>query len=173
MKKLSFLTLALVILFSAHQVSAVSDKANENSSNNPSSEKRNEKSNKAETEIEDEDATITPSVTETEEWKNHGQYVRSVAHTKPGGSVVSAAARSNIGKKKATPSVTVSPTLTPSVTLSPTPTDDPNATPSPTLTETPTPTPTPTELSSLELQIKDLIQVLKDLIKQLKNPFNL
>ena len=33
------------------------------------------------------------------DWKNHGEYVSCVAHTHPGGQVVSEAARSDIGKK--------------------------------------------------------------------------
>lgn len=48
------------------------------------------------------------------QWKNHGAYVSCVAHTHPGGQVVSDAARSDIGKKHNTaPSVTPSPTNTP------------------------------------------------------------
>lgn len=66
--------------------------------------------------------TATPSPSQMtcdpeSEWKNHGAYVSCVAKTHPGGQVVSAAAKSDIGKqlKDATP------TATPTVTTSPTP----------------------------------------------------
>lgn len=180
MKKLTFTILSIIILFSAHQVSAANDKAkNEKASNNPSVEKRNENSKKeevgkiggarkeAEEKLEDGE----------QEWKNHGQYVSSVAKTHPGGEVVSAAARSSIGKKGATlptltPSVspTTTPTATPTGTIAPTPTDDPDATPSPTLTVTPTPG---GEGEELNAQLEGIIEVLESLISTLKGLLNL
>jgi hypothetical protein len=53
------------------------------------------------------------------EWKNHGAYVSCVAKTHPGGDAVSAAARSDVGKKHLDETPTGSPSATPSV--SPTP----------------------------------------------------
>jgi hypothetical protein len=59
------------------------------------------------------------------DWKNHGEYVSCVAKSGAGGEAVSAAARSDVGKKNessssATPSVsaTVSASLLPSQTAS-------------------------------------------------------
>lgn len=182
MKKLTFLTIALIVLFSAHQVSAVSDKANEKAGNNPSSEKKNENSQNNNPTVvvadDENEVSVTPSVSPSLAWKNHGQYVSSVAKTHPGGDVVSAAARSSIGKKAKT-SVTpsISPTTTPSGTLTPTPTEDPDATPTGSLTptETPTETPTPTVTGTPDLiqPIQNLIERLEDLIETLKNAFNL
>lgn len=42
-------------------------------------------------------------------WKNHGEYVSCVAKSGAGGQAVSEAARSDIGKKSATPSASLSP----------------------------------------------------------------
>lgn len=182
MKKLTFATLSLIILLSAHQVSASNDKGNK-SEDNPSINKSNEhsgKEDKSKIEVNDDD-----------EWKNHGQFVSSVARTHSGGEEVSEAAHSSIGKKHdddndnddndnddddITPSVsptqtpTETPTVTPSETLTPTPTEDPNSTPSPTLTETPTPT--PGEGSNANA-MQEIISTIGGLINTLKNLLNL
>lgn len=123
------------------------------------------------------------------EWKNHGAYVSCVAKQKPGGQVVSEAAKSDVGKKNKdnngaptlTPTVSVSPTLSPEPTIeaSPTPTEEITPTPTLTPTETPIPTtePTPeeefvnaggTETNTL---VRELIDTLKELIKSLKDLF--
>lgn len=172
MKKLTFLLLTILIVASAHQAHAVSDKANDKSSNNPSAEKRNENSIKIETpeeEVEDADDDISVTPSETEAWKNHGQYVKSVAQTHPGGKIVSEAARSSIGKKKQ-PSVTpsVSPSIFPSPTV--TPTENPTATPSVTITITPSPTEAVTN-EQLSAQIKSLLDEIKELLKSLRHAF--
>lgn len=179
MKKTAFFITITLILFAVQQTYAVSENANAKSVNNPSTEKKNENSQKNQVlEIIEVTPSLTiipevsPTVTNTPVvYKNHGQYVSSVAKTHPGGKVVSEAARSDIGKKKAkiTPSVTltpsVSPTITPSITLSPSPTA--TVTPSVTLSPTPTDTvgPIPNE------QINSLIVELKELIKSLKSIF--
>jgi len=71
---------------------------------------------------------LTPSVTvvvcdPTLNWKNHGAYVSCVAHMHAGGSSVSEAAKSDIGKKHDKNDITPSPTSilsgTPSATPSP------------------------------------------------------
>ena len=128
------------------------------------------------------------------EWKNHGAYVSCVAKQKPGGHVVSEAAKSDVGKKNneeipsVTPIVTATPTLSPEPTgeVTPTPTEEatPTLTPTPTVEATPTPTeevPTPTaeptlgeefvtvEESENNVLIRNLIETLKDLIKSLKD----
>jgi hypothetical protein len=73
-------------------------------------------------------ASVTPTQCDPNaQWKSHGDYVSCVAKTHPGGGVVSAAARSDVGKKHhgEEPSITpsVSPTGSPSATptVSPTP----------------------------------------------------
>ncbi len=110
------------------------------------------------------------------QWKNHGAYVSCVAKQKPGGQVVSEAAKSDVGKKNAD----TTPIVTPDVTETPTPTPEPNGevtptpteeiTPTPTVEETPTPTPGE-ELVEIETEnnalIRGLIQSLQDLIKSL------
>jgi hypothetical protein len=93
--------------------------------------------------------TTTPSVSPNAacdpnaQWKNHGQYVSCVAKQGLGGQAVSAAARSDVGKKKAqvTPSVSpsVSPTASPSV--------------SPTITPSESPTPTDGPITSAESEL--------------------
>lgn len=176
MKKLAFLTLSIIILFSAQQVSAVSEKANGKATDNPSSEKRNENSIKQESVDDETDLEVEEPEDENEgedEWKNHGQYVSSVAKTHPGGSAVSEAAKSDIGKKDhdEDEGEEEEPSITPSGTITPSPTDDPDATPSPTLTETPTPT--PDEDNSSSEQMNALIQVLENIINTLKGIFNI
>lgn len=175
MKKLTFLTLALIILFSAHQVSAVSDKANERARNNPSVEKKNEQSDSAESDEENDEVENENEVQTTRdgEWKNHGQYVSSVAKTNPGGQVVSEAARSDIGKKNYVPEPTDEPELTVNPTddpeLTPSPTEDPEASPSPTLTNTPTPTPDEDQ----EDTVGSIINAIEELLNTLKGLLNL
>ena len=185
-KGIIFLTITIIVMTAAAQVSASNDHANKKSTNNPSTEKRNEHSiNENENEVNDEDvvASITPSGAQIsvipvvedsnnededkcdDDVKNHGQYVSCVAKTHPGGKEVSIAARSDIGKKNhKTPTVTTSPGVSPSVTpsLSITPTDNPTATPSVTVS------PTPTESISQNQQIESLINELKGLLKALR-----
>lgn len=184
MKKLTLLTLTIILLLSSHQVFAVNDKATEKAFNNPSVEKKNDHSskNEEENEIDDDNIiSITPTIstapTASPEWKNHGEYVRSVAKDHENGKEVSEAARSDIGKKKYKPSVTpsvspsISPVVSPSITVSPTPTDDPNATPSPTLTITPSPSPEPQ--SAIQLSMQDVVKKLEEILKSLKDLFNI
>lgn len=117
------------------------------------------------------------------DWKNHGAYVSCVAKQKPGGQVVSDAAKSDIGKKNNQgPTITTTPTpsIEPTGTTTPTPTPTEELTPTPTVEATPTPTgettPTPTpEVIETGSQtennalIRDLIQTLKELIKSIKD----
>lgn len=67
----------------------------------------------------------TPESTETcdpnANWKNHGEYVSCVARLHQGGSTVSAAARSDIGKKHASASGSISPSPTSTISATPTP----------------------------------------------------
>lgn len=66
--------------------------------------------------------SIQPEPTKTcdpnANWKNHGEYVSCVAKLHQGGSTVSAAARSDVGKKHSTPSATPAATPSPEATES-------------------------------------------------------
>lgn len=126
------------------------------------------------------------------EWKNHGEYVSCVAHTHPGGDVVSAAAQSDVGKKNAeaspstSPSVLPSPSASPEVSPSPAVSPLPDVSPSPEvspLTEaSPTPSvspsPSPGEeenenqfagISHAVDSLQKLIEKLQGLINRLEN----
>lgn len=182
MKKLTFATLTLIILFAAQQVAASNDHANEHSNNNPGVQVHEEHENEHATPSSSSQPTTSQSV------KNHGEAVSEEAHEHEGGRAVSTVAKSDIGKRHdderdddfddddnihvglpsitptATPSVSpsVSPTETPSITPteSVTPTETPTATPSETLT----PTVTPTEAQMLGAGLKDFLEKLKELI---------
>ena len=144
-KELSLVAVALLLLVSpvyATPGKSNSDQAKQNNGIQISEEKRGEvqgESDEEENDLENEIET-TPTLTPTPkiktkqvqgrsiqaqecdpnaDWKNHGAYVSCVAHQHLGGQVVSQAAKSDIGKKKVTPSV--SPTATPTATLTPTP----------------------------------------------------
>lgn len=76
------------------------------------------------------------------EWKNHGQYVSCVAHTHPGGQVVSQAAQSDVGKKNivsVSPSPLASPIVSPSPEVSPSPSPEVSPSPSPEVSPSPSP----------------------------------
>lgn len=115
-------------------------------------------------------------------WKNHGQYVSCVAHTHPGGQVVSQAAQSDIGKKSsvapspsASPSVSPSPNASPEVSPSPSvePSPSPSASPEPSASPTPEASPTVggiTTSSSFDI-LGNLIEKLEELIERLENLF--
>lgn len=142
MKK-AFLIIPLLLVITASPVLA-----------NQGEEHRSEKAQVKEAVKEDKVEKVEVGKGEpTGEYKNHGAYVSEVAKTHPGGAVVSAAARSDIGKKKQssttptptdiitpTPTAIVTPTVTPTITVAPTSTPTaeptPSATPSPTLTIT-------------------------------------
>lgn len=153
-KEFALATIAVLLLATpvfANQNHGNSENAKENPGTNISQEKRQIQSTQGvssdENEIENEnDVTTTPTpttedhkkevkaaATSTEcdpnaEWTSHGAYVSCVAKLHLGGKTVSAAARSDIGKKNhATPSAT--PTITP--------TETPTATPTATVTPTP------------------------------------
>lgn len=112
-----------------------------------------------------------------EDWKNHGAYVSCVAHTHPGGEVVSAAAQSDVGKKdveeSASPSPSVSPSPSPEVSPSPTP--EPSPSPSPEASPSPSPEGTALVLpgSGLNLNNNDalekIIEKLEQLLERLQN----
>jgi len=142
-KELSLVAVALLLLVSpvyATPGKGNSDQSMQNNGTQISEEKRGEVQGVSdENELEDENestptATPTPKVKSKQvqgksvqaqecdpnaDWKNHGAYVSCVAHQHLGGQAVSQAAKSDIGKKKLTP--TVNPTATPTATLTPTP----------------------------------------------------
>lgn len=115
-------------------------------------------------------------------WENHGAFVSCVAHLNLGGTSVSTAAHSNIGKHKndedendnddddsltsPTPSPSPSATPTASPSISPTPTASPSATPSTSPSPSPTPETVNTDVKSVLGQI---IQSLQALMTQLQN----
>ena len=121
------------------------------------------------------------------QWKNHGQYVSCVAHTHPGGEIVSEAAQSDIGKKNASaspsptpevsPSPSASPEISPSPEVSPSPeaSASPEASPSPSVEPSPSPTPELTiEGQTLEFEegqnpFENIIAALEELIERLRN----
>lgn len=78
-----------------------------------------------------------------DEWENHGAYVSCVAHTHPGGAAVSAAAKSEVGKKSNGPFATPAASPTPSVSPEPTTSPEPTVSPTPTTEPSPEPTSTP------------------------------
>lgn len=178
MKKLTFATLTLIILFAAQQVAASNDHANEHSKNNPGIVVREEHEN------ERSNSNPTTSSTQTTTFKNHGEAVSEEAHEHEGGKTVSAVAKSDIGKKhhgdvddddnihvgrpSITPTVTpsLSPSVSPTGTLTVTPSDTvtPTETPTATPSETLTPTVTPTEAQMLGAGLKDFLEKLKELI---------
>lgn len=124
MKHTTVLTLALLLTIAATPAFAA---PNENKSNNGKANGQNKEEQAEKKAVQALEVTIAPSevpavsaapsqaVSPT--WKNHGEYVSSVAKTHPGGKVVSQAARSDIGKKQKapTPSVSVAPSIVPSV----------------------------------------------------------
>lgn len=108
-------------------------------------------------------------------WKNHGAFVSCVAHLHRGGTSVSTAAHSDIGKhdedededeNDIDDDSTSSPTPTPSPVASPTPSASPTASP------TPTPSPSPT-LVTIDTETKsalgEMIQSLQAFITLLQN----
>src|SRR3989344_5240648 len=133
--------------------------------------------------IQTADAQNGPDCDPNGEWKNHGQYVSCVAKQKPGGQLVSEAAQSDVGKKNQngvsptdipslSPTPTAEATPTPTEEATPTPTDTIEETPTPTGEETPTPTPEEEitiETLSANSPIAELIQVLRDLVKSIKD----
>ncbi|MDO8498406.1 MAG: hypothetical protein Q7S44_01340 [bacterium] len=97
------------------------------------------------------------------EWRNHGAYVSCVARLHQGGATVSAAARSDIGKKNSTSSASLTPT--------PTGTESATITPSPTATASVT---TTTNFSAPTLEsFNEIVHSLKDLLKQFRALFSL
>ena len=112
---------------------------------------------------------------EDEEWENHGSYVSCVARLHEGGSVVSEAAKSDIGKKHHdedededdnSPSPT--PITSPSPVVSPSPTVEPSAQPSVSPTPSPTPTSEPVIQENINL-LQELITKLGEIIGNLQN----
>ena len=180
MKKITFATLSFIILFAAQQVAATNDLVNPNTNNNQGALERKAHANKQE-DISITQTSVTPM---NSDFKNHGQYVSSVAHEHPGGAIVSEAAKSSIGKDEkdnndgtgspsVTPTITPTtspsetPSVTPSITETPsiTPTDTPTATPSVTIT----PTITPIDTQTLVTQLQTFLEKLQNLITDLKN----
>lgn len=148
---------------------------------------------------EDENAPIIspePSVSPNGSisgWKNHGQYVSSIAKKHDDSSEVSEAAKSDIGKKNndndenenneleedendnlSVANLTLTPTPIPTITSTPEQNNNPTPTPTPTPTPEqilPTVTPTPTisngNLSVLLENINNLFSKLEDFINSL------
>lgn len=110
-------------------------------------------------------------------WKNHGQYVSCVAKysstgqpvVKQGGAVVSAAAKSDIGKKpEASPAPEASSSPSPSPSASASASPSPSSSPSASPTASPLGTTGGIE-SAAKLEISALIEILKNLIKSLEH----
>ncbi len=118
------------------------------------------------------------------DFKNHGQFVSSVAHEHEDGEEVSEAARSSIGKKDhdedfdededdddggivipPTPGVSPSPTVSPSPLVSPTP----DVSPTPAVSPTPDVSPTPSVSPSPQATTGDQTTLLQNLIEKLNS----
>lgn len=124
------------------------------------------------------------------EFKNHGQFVSSVAGTHPGGEEVSEAAKSDIGKKEhdndldddeddddggivipPTPGVSPSPTVSPSPLASPTPdvSPTPGVSPTPDVSPTPEASPSPSVSPSPLATTQDQVTFLQGLVDRLNS----
>lgn len=143
MKHTTALTLVLLLTIAATPAFAA---PNENKSNNGKANGHNNEK-KAVQEVQALEVSIDPSgeptisvapsqaVSPSVTWKNHGQYVSSVAKTHPGGAVVSAAAKSDIGKKqKHNPTPSILPSATPSAAPSIEPSAEPTISTTPPIT---------------------------------------
>lgn len=175
MKYLTILTLALILTIAATPAFAA---PNENKSNNGNAKGQNKE---AQAEKKAVNVTVQQEVTEvsivpsqepaisvapSQTWKNHGAYVSSVAKTHPGGQTVSAAARSDIGKKQKspTPSISVTPSASPSVV----PSVEPSVVP--TISTTP-PITSPVEAFTFGNPLMNIMKFLQN-VSRFLNPFD-
>jgi hypothetical protein len=117
----------------------------------------------------DASASVSPQPTcnPGQEWKNHGSYVSCVAKQHLGGAVISAAAKSSIGKhsqKSPEPSSSLLPTASPSSS----PSSFPSSTPSPTATSSASPVGVSIQsISTLQIELKMLIDTLQNILKSM------
>lgn len=95
-------------------------------------------------------------------WPNHGAYVSCVAHEHLGGTSVSEAAESNIGRHHGEES---------SESASPEPPESPTSSPSasPSGTASPSATVSASVMQSTSIELQTLIQVLDNILNSLKN----
>lgn len=165
---------AIILFFSVLILSSATAAYAANEHSNQNKEKHSEKYElRAQNENSEENGECN------EEVRNHGEYVSCVAHTHPGGDVVSEAARSQIGKiynddedeeedEDETPTVTpeVSPSVTPEVSPSVTPEVSPSVTPELSPEATPSATPEPEPLGE---QINGFIDQIKELLDKISS----
>lgn len=107
-----------------------------------------------------------------DEWENHGQYVSCVARMQDRDEDdVREAAKSDIGKKvkNSTPSISLTPTLSATPSSTPTPTISATPSASPTLTSTDSAQITEDTRKAQIIELKALIEVLKDILESLKH----
>lgn len=106
----------------------------------------------------------SPTCAPAAQWKNHGDYVSCVAKLHQGGQAVSAAAKSDIGKKHASVSASLSPS--PSSTSS----ASPSFAPSPSSSESASIS--GTLANSVVVRFAALGELIKDFLKNLKHIFS-
>lgn len=111
-----------------------------------------------------------PSCDPSDDWKNHGAYVSCVARLHQGGAVVSAAAKAEIGKPKATPAPEEEEDED-SETSSPSPSFSPTASPSASPSGSPSATPASGAplVEGAKIEISALIQTLQNIITSLQH----
>ncbi len=105
------------------------------------------------------------SCDEDDEWENHGSFVSCVAHLHQGGSVVSTAAKSDIGKIHDDDDDESESENEDEDEDSPSPSPSPSVSPVP----SPTPTPSASPLATDEEIIQENVNLIEQLIESLKN----
>jgi hypothetical protein len=110
----------------------------------------------------------SPTCAPEAQWKNHGDYVSCVARLHLGGKTVSEAARSDIGKKRAS---TASASINPSPTASSSASE--SATPAPTASESATPTASLLGGTEIVQQFEAFGQLIKEFVHNLRSVFSL
>lgn len=163
MQKVIYTSLLLLLVIASPVLAANKDKDNQGQEKKVT----NEKVSKLEVEVS-ENPVVNPSI----EYRNHGDYVSSVAKTHPGGKVVSEAAKSSIGKKQAND---ITPSAIPSATINPS--SEPSVVPSLSIEPSISGSPSGAAeeavenkaiLESIQSDVKSILKLLHDLVSSLK-----
>ncbi len=143
----------------SHGSSEVSESSHGNGNINPKSEVEDEVENEG-----SESGRPVASCAPETQWKNHGEYVSCIAKLHQGGQAVSEAARSDIGKKHASPSGSFKPSPTASSSASASLEPSPSASEEANLAEA---------LENIEVakQFEAIGQLVQDFLHNLRNLF--